>query len=112
MIKTIITLAAPPLAACKFGCAGCCAAPIGVFWLAGLASLVYGLFGGPTAAAGVSWATIGLGVALWVIAAVWSWLVIRGADADKCADRTSSLCSTIMPSVEDGDPFEEVHRSR
>ena len=47
MQRTTLSILIPPLAVCRYGCAGCCAAPIGVFWLAGITSIVYGYLGGP-----------------------------------------------------------------
>ena len=38
--------------------------------------------------------------------------VKRGADQDKCADRSSSLCSKILPSLDESDPFDEVRKAR
>ncbi len=111
MKATLLTLITPPLAACRYGCAGCCAAPIGVFWLAGIVSILYGaVWGGPVE--GTGWQTVLLGVALWGLAAIWAMLTIRGADEDKCADRSSTLCSTILPSTDETDPFEEVRKAR
>jgi len=72
MKRAGLTLVTPPFAARKFGCAGCCAAPIGVFWITGIVGIVYGIVGGPTNLMGPSWNTIALGLALWGIAAVGS----------------------------------------
>lgn len=109
MKATLLTFLTPPLAACRYGCAGCCAAPIGVFWLTGIVSILYGAFwDGP--ATGTGWQTVLLGLGLWILAAVWTAFTIRGVDEDKCADRSSTLCNTILPSVDDPDPFDEVRK--
>ncbi len=112
MNKTLFTIIAPPVSACLFGCAGCCAAPISVFWLAGIVSILYGIVGGPTNLMGPSWNTIGLGFVLWGIASVWTALSIRGADADSCQGRNSQLCDKILPGADESDPFEEVRKAR
>lgn len=113
MIKAVLTLVFPPVAACRFGCAGCCAAPIGVFWLAGMVSIFYGMAGGPSNLMGTSWNTVGLGVALWVIASVWAALTIRGADKGKCEPRGENrLCNKALPKADESDPFEEVRKAR
>lgn len=108
-LKTI--LAFPPYAACRYGCAGCCAAPIAVFWLAAIVSLVYGLLGGPTQTEGVNWGTMALGVGLWGISFTWAMLTIRGTDADKCTRPTSTLCRKILPAADESDPLEEVRKA-
>jgi len=112
MTRTLMTLFTPPLAACRFGCAGCCAAPIGVFWITGIIGIAYGLAGGPANLLGPSWATVGLGVALWGIAVVWAAVTIHGADEDQCAGRSNALCRTILPGAGETDPFDELRKTR
>lgn len=110
-MKTLLTLLTPPLAACRYGCAGCCAAPIGVFWLTGIVSILYGaLWGGP--AEGTGWQTVVLGFGLWCIAAVWTALTIRNTDSESCDEHPSRLCSKILPSADEADPFDEVRKAR
>jgi len=112
MKRAGLTLVTPPLAACKFGCAGCCAAPIGVFWITGIVSIVYGIVGGPANLMGPSWNTIALGLALWGIAAVWSAITIRSADDEKCNRRKNRLCDKILPAADESDPLDEVRKAR
>ncbi len=112
MKRAGLTLVTPPFAACKFGCAGCCAAPIGVFWITGIVSIVYGIVGGPTNLMGPSWNTIALGLALWGIAAVWAAITIRSADDEKCNGRNNRLCNKILPATDESDPFDEVRKAR
>ena len=78
MRRTTLSILIPPLAVCRYGCAGCCAAPIGVFWLAGIVAIVYGFLGGPASLDTISWTTLLLGVGLWIIATVWAIMAIRG----------------------------------
>lgn len=118
-MKRALTIALfPPVAACKYGCAGCCAAPIAVFWLAGIAAMIYGLLGGPANLMGPSWNTAALGLLLWLIAAVWSAVSIRGADEETCTQRDSNpLCKTLAPgkagtAADESDPFDEVRKAR
>ena len=112
MQRTLLSLLTPPFAVCKYGCAGCCAAPIAVFWITGIVAIVYGLLGGPTNLLGPSLNTMLLGAALWGIAAVWAMITIRGADDDRCHDRNSTLCHQILPTGEEPDPFDEVRKAR
>lgn len=112
MKRMLLSLVTPPFAACRYGCAGCCAAPIGVFWLTGIVAIVYGMLGGPANLMGPSWNTVALGVGLWGIAAVWAMLTIRGADDDRCTKRDSTLCRKISPRDDEQDPFEEVRKAR
>lgn len=112
MKRKLLNLFTPPVAVCKYGCAGCCAAPIAVFWITGIVAIVYGLVGGPTNLMGPSVNTILLGLGLWAIAAVWAAIVIRGADEDRCEDRNSTLCHQILPNSDEADPFDEVRKAR
>jgi hypothetical protein len=111
MAKFWFTLFIPPMAACKYGCKSCCAAPIGVFWLTAIVAILYGLiWGGPTEGTGLHTAVVGLG--LWIVASVWAWFVVRGADADRCKQSDSSWCSTILPNDDDTDPMDEIRKAR
>ncbi len=110
--RNILLLFVPPLAVCRFGCAGCCAAPIGVFWLAGIVSFIYGFFGGPTGTSGISYGTLLFGALLWGIAVVWAQTVIRSAERhpDKCDSEASRLCRRLAE--DEHDPLEEVRKMR
>lgn len=111
-MKLILAILIPPVAACRYGCAGCCAAPIGVFWLTGIIGLVYGCYGGPLRLDGVSWNTLGLGVALWGIAVVWTLITLRNADDDRCRKKTSTLCNKIAPRLDEDDPLDQIRKAR
>ena len=111
MKRRFLALIAPPVAVCKVGCAGCCAAPIGVFWIAGLVSLIYAFFGGPTGVEGFSSGTFLLGAILWGIATTWAELTINGIDADdQCDQQNSSLCSIVKPKLEESNPLDEIKK--
>ena len=114
MKRSILALAVPPLAVCRYGCAGCCAAPIGVFWLAGIISIIYAFFGGPLGTEGISLGTLALGVVLWAIATIWAENVIKGVTADetdkKCETGAGSVCRLVQPQLDDSDPMEEVKK--
>jgi hypothetical protein len=80
-IKRYVTSALlPPVGAYRYGCGSHCAAPVTVFWLFGVVSVVYGFLGGPTSEPGISWYTIGLGLAMWAIAAVWTLLTLQDVE--------------------------------
>lgn len=115
MRRKLTAALAPPLAVCQYGCAGCCAAPIGVFWITGIVSIIYGFLGGPAQLAEISWTTVLLGLGLWVIAAVWAENTIRGVEADEsdpsCKSKTdSSLCRIVRPRLDESDPLDEIKK--
>lgn len=111
MKKYLIAVVTPPLAVCRYGCAGCCAAPIGVFWLTGLFSLIYGVMGGPLNAEGISWGTVGLGAALWLIAIGWAYLTLSRVDQESCdSERKNPICR-IIPSLNESDPMDEIKKA-
>jgi len=112
MKRIVLALLVPPFAVCRYGCAGCCAAPIGVFWLTGIVSLIYGYLGGPLHLDTVSWYTVGLGAALWAIAAVWAAITLLTVDDDKCQKKSSPICSKIIPRHDESDPFDEIRKAR
>lgn len=113
MKRTLLTLLVPPVAVCRYGCAGCCAAPIGVMWIAAIVSIIYGFAGGPAGKDMISWATVGLGILLWVIAVVWAITVVRGVDEDKadpkCQKKRSTVCN-IVKSDDDNDPVSDIKK--
>lgn len=114
MKRSIQALFVPPVAVCRYGCAGCCAAPISVFWITGMVSIIYAFFGGPTGTEGLSLGTLTLGATLWGIAAIWAENVIRGVEADEssanCKNKTSSVCRIVKPKLDESDPMEEVKK--
>ena len=111
MKRNLLALITPPVAVCRYGCAGCCAAPIGVFWIAGMVSIVYAFFGGPAGTEGFSNGTFLLGVILWAIASTWAGLTINGIAADKqCDKEASSLCRAVKPTVDDSNPLDEIKK--
>ena len=109
--RRFLALIAPPVAVCRYGCAGCCAAPIGVFWIAGMVSIIYAFFGGPVEAEGFSSGTFLLGAILWGIATTWAELTINGIEADdKCDKNASSLCRVVKPKLDDSNPLDEINK--
>lgn len=110
MKRRIMAIFSPPVAVCRYGCAGCCAAPIGVFWLAGVISIIYSFFGGPTPGNEFSIGTFLLGAALWVIAIVWAEVTIKGVEDDECASRSSTICRVVKTRIDESDPLDEVKK--
>jgi len=112
MNRFLLASLTPPLAVCRYGCAGCCAAPIGVVWLAGIIAIIYGFMGGPAQLETISWGTLGLGIGMWILAAIWAGTVIRGVDADnadpKCATNRSTVCRMVSPEDDDHDPMSDI----
>ena len=72
---------APPLVAARYTCGTSCIAPVSVIWLAGFVSILFGFLGGPTGQAGISWASILFGIALWITSGCWTLIVTRGGDS-------------------------------
>ena len=114
MTRNLLAILVPPLAVCRYGCAGCCAAPIGVFWIAGIVGIIYGFFGGPAGLEQISWTTTLLGVGLWVIAVLWTFTVLRGIEEDegdpKCQQKRSNVCRMVSPNEQTNDPLDEVKK--
>jgi len=115
MKRTIMAALAPPLAVCQYACAGCCAAPIGVFWITGIVSIIYGFMGGPANLDHTSWMTVLLGFGLWIIAAVWAENTIRPVNTDQentnCEQGNSkNLCRIIKPRIDDSNPLDEIKK--
>ncbi len=113
MKRTIQALLVPPLAVCRYGCAGCCAAPIGVFWIAGIVSLIYAFFGGPTGQEGISTGTLVLGIVLWAIASLWANNTIRNVTEDShCDSETPGFCRVFKSAdiLDESDPMDEVKK--
>ena len=112
MKRAALTLLAPTLAVCRFGCASCCAAPITVLWLAGMVGIIFGLLGGPVGLTGPSWGTVALGLALWGIASLWTAIAIRGSDEARCDGPDRPVCHTINSDTDESDPRDEFRRTR
>ena len=115
MKRKLMAVTSPPLAVCHYGCAGCCAAPIGVFWITGMISIIYGFMGGPANLDGISWMTVLLGFGLWLIAAVWAENTIRGVEEDQedpnCkSKKASNVCRIVKPRLDESDPLDEVKK--
>lgn len=112
MNRYVVASILPSLAVCRYGCAGCCAAPISVVWLAGVIAIIYGFVGGPAQLVGISWGTLGLGVGLWLLAFIWAATVIRGVDADnadpKCQGNRSTVCRMVSSNDDDDDPLSGI----
>jgi len=107
----LTTLLVPPVGACRYACGTHCAAPVTVFWLFGIVSLAYGFLGGPTNEPGISWATVGLGLVMWGIAAVWTLLTMQGVAADRCHSVWSPRDHQVDARLDETDPLEEVKKA-
>lgn len=109
MKKIILTMLVPPVAIVRYGVsAPRTAAPVAVFWIAGLAVIAIGLQGG----LGPAWFLVGLGVFMWVLAALWAELVIKGVEHDLHHDPDSTLDHKIEPTPDEPDPFKELSKGR
>ena len=101
----------PPVGACRYGCGTNCAAPVTVFWLFGIVSVVYGFLGGPTSEPGISWYTIGLGLVMWGIAAVWTLLTLQGVEANRCHGMWNPRDRGLEPEESDSESFDEIKKA-
>jgi len=112
--RHLLAVLIPPLAICRYGCAGCCAAPIAVFWIAGIIGVIYGFLGGPADLDHISWPTVLLGTGLWSIAVLWTLTVLRSVADDqadpRCQQKRSSLCTIVTPSDQSGNPLDEIKK--
>lgn len=113
MNRNTMAWVSPPAAVTHHGCASCTAAPIGVFWIASLVSLVYGLSGGRLGGVeGAQWFLIGLGIVMWIIAAVWARLVIQGVAEDLSENQAGSRNRRVVPRTDEADPFVELSKKQ
>lgn len=110
MQRTPLALIAPPIAVYHYGAASPTAAPIGVFWFAGIVSIFYGLTGGILHVMGVSWIEILLGAVMWAIASVWARLVIGGVQDDFEHRADSTLDHQVTPKLDEKDPLKEAEQ--
>lgn len=104
MKRTLLSVIMPPAAVVRHGCASCTAAPISVFWLSSLASLTYGLMNGIGGA-------VAMGALLWLIAAAWARLVLRGVESDHLRHADSTQVKLAIPQVDEADPFAQLRTS-
>lgn len=111
MRKALTTALVPPVSACRYACGTSCAAPITVFWLFGVVSVVFGLLGGPTSDPGISWATVSLGFFMWGVASVWTALTMSGVEADRCHTLWSPRDHHVQPDEREPDPLEEIRKA-
>ena len=112
MKRAALTLLAPTVAVCRFGCASCYAAPITVLWLAGIVAIVFGLLGSPAGLTQPGWSAVALGLVLWGTASLWTAIVIRGSDETRCDKPDSPVCHTISSSTDQTDPREKIGKTR
>lgn len=109
MKRPILAVLIPPFAVCQYGCAGCCAAPIGVFWIAGISAIIYSFFGGPLQLEQISWNTLYLGIGLWLLAIVWAATTLTRNKKDESCDKPPSPICRIVGN-DDHDPMDEINK--
>ena len=108
MLTRYLAYIAPPVAIIRTGVTGiACVGPVGLFWLGGLGTLIAGL------STTHPWLA-GLGVILWVLAAIWSRETVQAIREDRfelrrgCRDGDSTLCRQVPPQEDEADPLEQV----
>lgn len=112
MKRAALTLLAPTVAVCRYGCASCYAAPITVLWLAGIVAVVLGFLGSPAGLTQPAWSAVALGLALWSTASLWTAIVIRGDGEAPCDEPDSRVCHTINADTDQTDPREKTGKTR
>jgi hypothetical protein len=108
MKRTLVALLAPPAAVINYGCATQTAAPIGVFWLASLASIGYGIAGGTLGSLLGAGGLVTAGVLLWLIATAWARLVIGAVESDLLHRADSTHDHQVEPCIDESDPFSQL----
>ena len=108
MKRTLLALIAPPAAVATHGCAACTAAPIGVFWLASLAGIGYGIAGGTLGNLLGTGGLVAASALLWVIATAWARLVMRAVENDQLQQKDSTRARQVAPQADDPDPFSQL----
>lgn len=104
MKRTVLALMVPPAAVIHYGRISRTAAPIGVFWLTGLACIGYGL-------ANALGHLVAGGVLLWLIATIWARLAIQGAESDLLHREDSTQAHQVIPQLDELDPFSQFRTS-
>lgn len=108
MKRTLLALIAPPTAVATHGCAACTAAPIGVFWLASLVGIGYGLAGGTFGSLLGSGGLVAASALLWLIATAWARLVMQGVENDLLQQQDSTRMRLVTPQTDESDPFSQL----
>ena len=72
---------APPLVASKYSCGTSCVAPVTILWLASCAFMLLGFLGGPMGKPDISWATIAVGILMWLMSGCWTWYATRNRES-------------------------------
>ena len=54
---------------------------------------------------------MGLGLAMWAIAAIWTMLTIQGGEEDRCNGVWSPRDQHVEPTETETDPFDEVKKA-
>ena len=114
MHRYIIGIVAPPLAICRYGCASCCAFPITVYWLGGLAALAYHFFKAPIENSWLYNGSLILGLVMISLSVIWTELTIKRVIRDGCdepAEQKRTVCD-VLPGGQESDPFEEVRKAK
>ena len=117
MHRHILGAAIPPIAICRYGCAGCCALPITIFWVGGVAALIYFFFYAQPEHSWLYNGSLLLGLGMIALSIVWTEMTITRVIRDGCDKSESTkkrLCGGVAGTIEDEeiDPLEEVRRAR
>lgn len=105
MKRTLVALLAPPAAVVHYGCATQTSGPIGVFWLASLAGIGYGLAGGALGSLLSATGLVVASLALWLMATVWARLVVGAVESDRLHRPDSTHDHQVVPQLDEPDPL-------
>ena len=64
-----------------------------------------------TAEPGISWHTVGLGFAMWAIAAIWTMLTIRDVESDGCQVASPPGDPDDRPGAREVDDFDDIKKA-
>ena len=117
MHRHILGVAIPPIAICRYGCAGCCALPITIFWVGGVAALIYFFFYAQPEHSWLYNGSLLLGLGMIALSIVWTEMTITRVIRTGCNKPKStkkSFCGGLAGGIEEEeiDPLEEVRRAR
>jgi len=118
MHRHVLGVTVPPVAICRYGCAGCCALPITIFWVGGVAALIYFFFYAQPEHSWLYNGSLLLGVGMILLSIVWTEMTITRVMRDGCdkpAKPGKRFCGGVgstSQELDETDPLDEVRRAR
>jgi hypothetical protein len=87
--------------------------PITVFWVGGLAALLYHFIEAPAEHSWLFNGSLLLGIGMILLAIIWTEMAILKNQRQGCGEKSppGNICR-IIPGSQEQDPFEEVRRAK